>query len=212
MTPNKRNNPRLGDLEIRAALKTFLAVQSGPDDYVVEELGLRRGQARLDVALINGSIHGYEIKSDRDSVRRLAGQVQLYNSVVDRATLVTGPKTLRNARPMIPRWWGIILALPDSNGPILKQLRRARINPNRDLRTLVELLWLGEAVELLQQNGFHRGLHGKPCRKIWDMIVEQLDEELVAENVRDKLKARAMNRIPQKPSKCDGSFQSVARR
>ena len=42
---------------------------------VFEELGLCQGDARVDVAVVNGSIHGFEIKSERDSLDRLSNQL-----------------------------------------------------------------------------------------------------------------------------------------
>jgi len=44
-----------------------------PDTLVVDELGLKHGKCRADIAVINGHLMGYEIKSDDDSLRRLAG-------------------------------------------------------------------------------------------------------------------------------------------
>ena len=34
------------------------------------------------MTLVSGTLHGYEIKSDRDSLRRLARQVALYSAVL----------------------------------------------------------------------------------------------------------------------------------
>ena len=84
------NNSSFGDADIRPALRTMLLSQLGsePDTVLVEELGLCRGQVRVDIAVVNGLLQGYEIKSDRDSLRRLGIQVVLYWKVLDRATLV----------------------------------------------------------------------------------------------------------------------------
>ncbi len=62
----------LGDSDIRAVLRSrlFLKHPDEADTVVIEELGLCRGQVRVDVAVVNGLLHGYEIKSDRDSLRR----------------------------------------------------------------------------------------------------------------------------------------------
>ena len=37
------------DSDIRVALKAWLAATAGPDDYLIEELGLERGQGRVDL-------------------------------------------------------------------------------------------------------------------------------------------------------------------
>ena len=98
------------DAEIRPALREHLLRRhaSETDTVLIEELGLRRSHVRVDLAVVNGSLHGFEIKSDRDSLRRLARQVDLYSQVLDRATLVrvtispesacAAPSTLPSAR------------------------------------------------------------------------------------------------------------------
>jgi len=90
---------RLCDSDIRTALLDRLQQrhQAEPDVAFLEELGLCRGQVFVDVTVVNGALHGYEIKSDRDSLRRLAGQVAFYGRVLDRATLVVGTRHLADA-------------------------------------------------------------------------------------------------------------------
>lgn len=63
----------LCDADIRSVLRSRLSFQHAAeaDTVVIEELGLCRGQVRVDVSVVNGLLHGYEIKSDRDSLRRL---------------------------------------------------------------------------------------------------------------------------------------------
>ena len=179
------------DSDIRIALKAWLAATAGPDDYLIEELGLERGQARLDLALVNGSLSGYEIKSDHDSLRRLPGQVERYAKVLDHVTLVASPKMLAAARAHVPPWWGLMVATRQEGIVLFRQARRARRNPAKNLRVVVELLWQKEAVQLLEQHGLAKGMRGKPRRLVWDRIVEQLDSELVERVVRTRLKARA---------------------
>ena len=99
------------DTDIRAALRNKLTSTYGnhPETVVLDELGVCRGEVRVDVAVVNGKIHGYEIKSDRDSLRRLAGQVELYGKVLDQATLVVGERHFDAAAAMLPEWWGLLL-------------------------------------------------------------------------------------------------------
>ena len=78
--------PLLTDTEIRTALRSRLMASDAAerDTVVLDELGVFCGQARIDLALVNGSLHGYEIKSNRDSLRRLGGQMALYSRVLDK--------------------------------------------------------------------------------------------------------------------------------
>jgi hypothetical protein len=57
------------DNVIREALKRHLNHLHAGDAKlrIIEELGVEHGAARIDIAVINGVLHGYEIKSDRDT-------------------------------------------------------------------------------------------------------------------------------------------------
>lgn len=180
------------DSDIRSALHAQLCSQhvDEPDTEIIDELGLCRGQVRVDVAVVNGLLHGYEIKSDRDSLRRLAKQVEFYGRVLDRATLVVGPRHAVHASGAVPKWWGVLRADASADGIRLKTIRRARDNPSRDSRSLAELLWLDDAMALLEQRGATHGVRGKPRRMVWDRVCETLDLDEVASAVRVRLKAR----------------------
>ena len=51
------------------------------------ELGLSPFQAVQNIAVINGHLHGYEIKSERDSLRRFHRQERIYSQVLDFVTV-----------------------------------------------------------------------------------------------------------------------------
>lgn len=181
------------DAEIRAALKDRLKLADfvDHDTVIFDELGVCRGEVRVDVALVNGAIHGYEIKSDRDTLRRLPRQIELYGKVLDRVTLVVGARHLPAARSMLPKWWGILLVENVARGLNFRAIRRTQDNPGRERRVLAELLWRDHAVSLLERHGLARGVKSKPCRMVWDRIGEALDIEVIAAEVRSNLKSRA---------------------
>lgn len=157
---------------------------------IIEELGICRGAVRVDMAVVNGVIHGYEIKSDRDSLRRLAGQAQLYNKVLDKATLVVGLRHTAEALDTIPEWWEVIQVVEEGSPSKLKQVRRGRKNPGRDARAVVELLWLDDALTLLDQRDLLRGARGKPRSYVWDRICQNFSIDEISDAVRANLKAR----------------------
>jgi len=181
----------LDDKSIRTALRSRLSVKQTGDTTLLEELGVCRGQVRVDLALVNGAIHGYEIKSDRDSLRRLSGQIEVYSKVLDRVTLVVGSRHLDDALKMIPDWWGVLHISSTHSGIRFKHLRRAKKNPNRDIRAQVELLWLDDAMALLLNKKLDRGFRGKPRSIVWDHICKHIRTADIASAVRDNLKARA---------------------
>ncbi len=77
-----------------------------------------------------------------------------------------------------------------ADGIRLRTIRRARKNPSRDSRSLAELLWLDDAMALLEQREATRGVRGKPRRMVWDRVCETFDLDEVASAVRMRLKAR----------------------
>jgi len=192
--------PLLGDPDIRAALLERLHERHADEDDVafLEELGLCRGQVFVDVTVVNGALHGYEIKSDRDSLRRLAGQAALYGRVLDRATLVVGMRHIDDAEEIIPSWWEILIADVSAGDVRFRRRRRGRRNPAREGRALVELLWLDDALDLLAARDAIRGYRGRPRREIWDRVCEIYDVDEIGEAVRRQLRARSAQRpLPQ---------------
>jgi hypothetical protein len=212
MMPEK-HKPTVGisDRTIRTALKSRLLIEQTHGDMILlEELGLCRGRVRADVAAVNGDLHGYEIKSDLDSLHRLQNQADVYSKILDYATLVVGTRLLEDAVRVIPKWWGVLHAHLGANGVEFKTIRNARQNSGRDPRALAELLWFDEAIILLEKFDAARGVRGKPRRVLWDRISERVRVEEIAAAVRDALKSRATGRVAQPPSKCGASYQAVA--
>ena len=115
------------DHDIRAALRRTVVrrAEERPMTRVIEELGVLHGWNRIDIAILGRKLHGYEIKSDRDTLDRLPQQVASYNQVFDLVTLVVGWRHAAAAMREAPRWWGITLA--ESNSPGAVRLSTLRI-------------------------------------------------------------------------------------
>ena len=58
------NSISTNDIIIRSALKKYLTNRHAQDEKVriIEELGVQHGTARVDIVVVNGIMHGYEIK------------------------------------------------------------------------------------------------------------------------------------------------------
>jgi len=182
-----------GDSEIRSALRSWLLGRHANEreSVLLEELGICRGRVRIDLAVVNGSFHGYEIKSDRDSLRRLERQAEIYSQVLDRVTLVVGESHLREALPMVPTWWALLRVEQAPNSELrFRSVRRGRTNPRRDPRALAELLWLDDSISLLEARDAVRGVRGKPRRVVWDRLCDLFEIDEIALAVRARLKAR----------------------
>jgi hypothetical protein len=98
------------DADIRPFLRIRLAQQHIGDSVLfLDEFPLYGGDVRADLVAMNGSIHGYEIKSARDTLDRLPRQVDAYGAVFDRASIVVSDRHLNPARAIVPDWWEILL-------------------------------------------------------------------------------------------------------
>ena len=168
--------------------------QSEPGTLIVDELGLCQGSARVDVAVINSQLHGYEIKSELDSLRRLGAQADLYSKVFDRVTLVCSVRHVSNALEIIPSWWGVLRVISTTQNLAFEFVRAEQDNPDRDARAMAEFLWSEAAMALLEQRQALRGLRGKPRAALWDKICELLSIDELAAAVCAHLKATAENR------------------
>lgn len=111
---------------------------------------------------------------------------------------------------MLPRWWGILLAERLPGGLKIKTIRQAKSNPRRNPQALVELLWLEDALALLEDRGLAGGLRGKPRWVLWERICHQFQINEIAAAVRASLKARTEKRLPAPPMKDDGCFPASA--
>ncbi|MFI6254571.1 sce7726 family protein [Micromonospora zamorensis] len=180
------------DSDIRQALMTRLVEKydSEPGTQIRHELGLCAGRTRVDVAVINGQISGFEIKSDEDKLSRLVGQAELYSRVLDRASLVTTDRYLDQASQMIPSWWGVWLAVPGKRQVQLRSVRRSRRNPSPNPFSVAQLLWRDEAMALLKERGNHRGLSRAPRWFVWERLTETLELDELQTEVRRALRTR----------------------
>lgn len=189
------------DIDIRRKLRVDKRLHFGdPDTRIVEELGLCQGIARVDIAVVNGSIHGYEIKSERDTLARLPGQIDIYNRTLDFVTVVSAPSHVGKIRQIVPRWWGIWTAVANGDGDRLEISRASRPNPNVDQFSLAQLLWREEALEALEGLGLATGIRSKPRRELWKHLASALTLEELGRIVRDRLRARSADwRSDQRP-------------
>lgn len=185
----------LSDHAIRVGLLPRLITQHTCDTVILEELGLLRHRARVDIAAVNGVLHGYEIKSDRDSLRRLPTQIEVYIRVLDLCTVVSGERFLVNILDEVPSWWGVTLVAGSEQELTVTEVRSASRNPAVDIRAQVELLWLDEALEFLEQQGEARGFRRKPRSVVWDRVCEVYTADEIGAHVRARLKARIGSRV-----------------
>ena len=160
------------------------------DTLIIPELGLCQGDARVDIAVVNGVIHGYEIKSERDTLNRLSGQQDIYNKVLDYVTVVASSSHIPKIKKTVPKWWGISEAKYKNDKLTIVDMRPCKKNTTVDPMALVQLLWRDEALSILKEHNFHRGVVSKPRKIIWERLVELLPLDELQDEIRQKIKAR----------------------
>ena len=155
---------------------------------VVEELCLDDKSTRIDIAVVNGILHGYEIKSDLDTLERLPKQMSSYNSIFDQITLVVGEKHLYEAFNLVPDYWGIIIAkVDDKDAVYFNQIREASENNNQNKLSLAKMLWKNEALNILDNIGYAYGYKSKTKDVIYERLSEVLDIKTLKNKVRETL-------------------------
>lgn len=161
-----------------------------PTSLVIDELGLLEGKYRMDVAVINGKMHGYEIKSASDNLERLPKQQKNYDKIFDKITLVADEKHVVQAMKIVPTWWGLMTACWRNGEPALEEIWPARLNFAVDPYCLSQLLWRDEAWKLLREKGLGRGMSMQRRKHLWRVLAEELPLEDLKEGVRHALKVR----------------------
>ncbi len=198
----------LNDREMRAAYhrKRLRQFHVNPAAVVVDELGLQHGKCRADIAVVNGHLAGYEIKSDLDSLTRLYSQVDGYSAVFDRVTLVVTERHLQQATELIPKWWGLVSTHRGSRGGIhFDTVRRARRNPQVDDFCVAQLLWREEVKDILAGLGVEeKQLRGNRA-ELYGLLVSRLKARDLRECVRARMKSRLDWRCPSQLSPGDDS-------
>lgn len=193
------SNPYImNDHQIRFALKKtdFARYYRDPNTFVIDELGLRHGSAIIDLVVINGDLHGFEIKSEADNLSRLTHQAKIYSSVLDKVTLVVASSHLVKAKRIIPSWWGIKVVERDSNSRIyFLDKRKAERNPRLDVIGLTKLLWRNEALDFLNELGAGKGLTYKPRAEIYKRVSEVAHVDAIRERVIEKLRYRKIEQF-----------------
>jgi hypothetical protein len=144
------------------------------------------------VAVLNGEFAGYEIKSDEDSLVRLANQARAYGQVLDRAVIVTTARHLEKAIAMLPEWWGVTVARPDGEQVVLEQTRSADLNCKHDPYALAQLLWRDEALEELRMRGLGGGLSRKARHYVWVALAAAVPLPELRIVVRRRLRERRL--------------------
>jgi len=181
------------DAAVRSALhrKKLQHFKSLPDTLVVDELGLAHAKSRVDIAVINGCVHGYEIKSGLDTLDRLPLQIKTYSETLEKLTVVCASKHLDGVMRLVPEWCGILEAQQGKRGAIhFQSVRRCRSNPDVNPVMLAHLLWRPEVVALLSRHGIAPRELRKPRKHLYHALAELLTPKEITAAIREFMRQR----------------------
>lgn len=176
------------DQDIRTILHFYLTEQnkSIKNTIIVDELNIKNGLARVDIAVINGSIHGYEIKSEVDTLNRLANQIGHYNSSLEKISIAFNSSHKEKIFDTVPEWWGVIEV--NENYKVL-ELREPKENPLLEISDLLLFLWKDEMIKILEKNEVKYKKSSNRSALI-ETMTQNIEKEKLLNEVRQALKSR----------------------
>ena len=158
---------------------------------VIHELGLAHARRRVDVAVVNGYIHGYEIKSAKDRLDRLPGQIEVYTRSLHRLTLVVAAKHVKRVLEIIPPWCGVLKVLVGTRGGIrFESVRQAKKNPSVDPYILAHLLWRNEVQDILSKYDIQPAILRAPRAELYKLLVKETPEANLTGMIKDAMTER----------------------
>lgn len=179
------------DRDIREPLIRWIAAQHPNDGStgIIQEFQMPRPVARIDVAVVNGELAGFEIKSDVDTLIRLRTQVPAFSRFFDKVSVVTTAKHLKRTRETIPKWWGIVLFRPDRS---FKVARSAKQNRNLDPVSLLFALSKAEIKQIVIRANSNVSSSLKKKQMI-ELAISSISQKEIFFHARDVIRLRKAN-------------------
>ncbi len=153
--PQADSPKKVPDDVTEQAIRTFVKarlprlVQSLSKAFLVEEMEVCSGRARIDLAVIGDRLIGIEIKGPQDTVARLPGQAKAYSECFDHVVLIVHESLATKALALIPDWWGLIAGRQVDGRIRYRFERRPETNPSLNLEKVLSLLWRDEIDAML---------------------------------------------------------------
>lgn len=174
-------------------LKEKKFTKNPKETIIIDEFSSSYSSARIDISVLNGSLHGYEIKSERDTLERLPKQVEYYTKIFEYITVVTTEKYIKKVIEIIPEFFGIFL-IENKKGILkLKKIRNSKKNKNIDYFELAKLLWKEELKEILKENKIKK-VSSLTRIELTKKLVENIPCNIIKKNVLNKIKNRIIDR------------------
>jgi hypothetical protein len=161
------------------------------------------GSRSLDgvTPVINGSLHGFEIKSAADTLMRLPQQLELYGQCLEKLTIVCAEKHLLGVCDLAPPWCGIMKVTEGPRGGIMFiTVREPKRNPNVQPYRLAHLLWRSEAVAILTQANASQKVLRAPRKTLYKSLAAKFSVAEIIAFIKQSMASRQDWRPHQSPA------------
>ena len=182
---------------VRHRLRDEVLASAGKPSDAICEFWVPRSNERADVVVIDAHLSAFEIKTDRDTLKRLPRQATAYARLFDRCTVVVAERHMAAAMEMLSEWWGVIAIVTDKRQPSFRSVRSAAPNDGVDPETLVRLLWREEVRAALSALGNEPDPRASRS-SMWHHLLSLVDLDRLKQAVRGALLGRDpdLARIP----------------
>ncbi|WP_180003588.1 MULTISPECIES: sce7726 family protein [Acinetobacter] len=192
-------NQILGPDDIRTALRSWVhnKFELKQNDILINELGFWNKDPestvdcsfRADLALANGRLVGFEIKSQKDTLKRWTSQMTAYSNVFEEIWLCSHGKHLHRALEITDKHIGV-LAVDDSGS--ITVVRYAAENTKLNFYDLSGLLWKDELLTFASLNNI------KEIKS--RMTKNEIREVLSAHSSLNELKPYVLQKLKERKS------------
>lgn len=182
------------DQEIRRSfhLKRLRHYHDCSDSLVIDELGVDHGKKRVDIAVLNGEIQAFEIKSSRDTLDRLPDQIGAYSKCFERVSIIAAENHLPALLGMLPNWCGVVLVTKGARGGVhFRTFRRSKKNPSVDVAAMAHFLWRKEAIELLHEMGVEFSENKASRKELYEALSARISHKRLSSYIKKAFMRRA---------------------
>jgi hypothetical protein len=182
----------MAEATVREALRRALLDSATDDLEVIDEFWVPLTHERADIAVIGSVMEAFEIKTERDRLRRLPRQIAAYGRIFDRCTAVVSERHVPGTMMIVPEWWGV-LVITTGHSISFEIARLAQTNRHVDAETVVRLLWRDEVYTALTELGAAPE-PGAVRSSMWDELLCRVDLSGLRRIVRQALLRRDPSR------------------
>lgn len=198
--------PVLNELTIKTAVIDHLLQRGDLDDAVlINEMVVANWSRRADLAVANGKLTAFEIKSDLDTLARLDGQVETYLQRFDKVIVVTTERYAGQALARTAERVGVWVAYGDGGRQRVRIARPGRAVEVKSAEMLCSFLLKTEIHSFVRSQGIT--VPEDVVRKDLVLLAERCSARRLRDYVLSSLKRRYMSTFAAFMSRRQGVTQ-----